>query len=257
MTQLITVASSATARMTSLEIAEFVGSRHPDVRRTIERLAKRGTIQLPPMAKVQNNQALSPNSKAEAYIFEGETGKRDSIVVVAQLSPEFTARLVDRWQELENAAAQPQPYQLPDFTNPAAAARAWAEQFDTAQRLQIENSAQAAHIEEILPKADGFDLIAADEQTGLTMTQAAKILNIKRETLIDFLQKAGWIYRQNGSWVGYQQHIKAGRLRYKEAEFTDEKTATKTYRPYCHLTNKGVAELGEIWAASFKTVKAV
>jgi hypothetical protein len=35
------------------------------------------------------------------YRFTGEQGKRDSIVVVAQLSPEFTARLVDRWQELE------------------------------------------------------------------------------------------------------------------------------------------------------------
>jgi phage regulator Rha-like protein len=31
-----------------------------------------------------------------------ELTKRDSYVVVAQLSPEFTARLVDRWQELEN-----------------------------------------------------------------------------------------------------------------------------------------------------------
>jgi hypothetical protein len=28
--------------------------------------------------------------------------KRDSYIVVAQLCPEFTARLVDRWQELEN-----------------------------------------------------------------------------------------------------------------------------------------------------------
>ena len=28
-------------------------------------------------------------------------GKRDSYVVVAQLSPEFTDRLVDRWQALE------------------------------------------------------------------------------------------------------------------------------------------------------------
>ena len=39
------------------------------------------------------------------YIFSGERGKRDSIVVVAQLSPEFTARLVDRWQQLEQQAA--------------------------------------------------------------------------------------------------------------------------------------------------------
>ena len=34
-------------------------------------------------------------------------GRRDSIVVVAQLCPEFTARLVDRWQELEGQVAKP------------------------------------------------------------------------------------------------------------------------------------------------------
>ncbi|MGK9617213.1 hypothetical protein O6474_25055, partial [Salmonella enterica subsp. enterica] len=33
--------------------------------------------------------------------------KRDSFVVVAQLCPEFTAALVDRWQALEEQAARP------------------------------------------------------------------------------------------------------------------------------------------------------
>ncbi|MDC8640324.1 hypothetical protein [Xanthomonas hortorum] len=31
--------------------------------------------------------------KVKLYSFAGDQGKRDSIVVVAQLSPEFTARL--------------------------------------------------------------------------------------------------------------------------------------------------------------------
>lgn len=34
-----------------------------------------------------------------------QLGKRDSLIVVAQLCPEFTARIVDRWQELEAQAA--------------------------------------------------------------------------------------------------------------------------------------------------------
>jgi len=33
--------------------------------------------------------------------------QRDCYVIVAQLSPEFTARLVDRWQELEHKSAEP------------------------------------------------------------------------------------------------------------------------------------------------------
>lgn len=94
------------ARMSSLEIAELVGSQHGNVRISIERLAKRGVIQLPAMQKVENKQSVSPNKFSDAYIFEGEQGKRDSIVVVAQLCPEFTARLVDRWMELEEQIKQ-------------------------------------------------------------------------------------------------------------------------------------------------------
>ena len=96
---------TSSLQMTSIEIATLVESNHGDVKRSIKRLADRQAIQLPPMAKVEDKQSLSPNNKTEAYIFTGEHGKRDSIVVVAQLSPEFTARLVDRWQELETAAA--------------------------------------------------------------------------------------------------------------------------------------------------------
>lgn len=95
--------------MTSLEIAALVESRHDHVKRSIERLAARGVIQLPPLEEVKNFQSLSPNSKTTAYRFTGEQGKRDSIVVVAQLSPEFTAKLVDRWQELEKQLAGQQP----------------------------------------------------------------------------------------------------------------------------------------------------
>lgn len=87
--------------MSSLEIAEMVGSRHDSVKRTIERLADSGIIQLPPTVKVENKQSNSPNRFVEVYNFEGDGGKRDSIIVVAQLYPEFTARLVDRWRELE------------------------------------------------------------------------------------------------------------------------------------------------------------
>lgn len=89
--------------MTSLEITDLVGSRHDKVKQSIERLAERGVIALPPMGE-----KVTAGRPATYYVFEGEQGKRDSIITVAQLSPEFTARLVDRWQELERSRqAQP------------------------------------------------------------------------------------------------------------------------------------------------------
>lgn len=126
----ITITGGPTLTMTSLEIAEVVNSRHDDVRRSIRRLAERGVIQLPPMAEVKNHLGQA----VQIY----RVGKRDSYVIVAQLSPEFTARLVDRWQELESAARFAS---LPDFTNPIAAARAWADQVEArmhAERTKAE-----------------------------------------------------------------------------------------------------------------------
>ena len=93
--------------MTSIEIAELVGSRPDNVKRTIERLSKSGVIPLPPMEVSESINNSGFKVKNSHYVFEGEQGKRDSIIVVAQLSPEFTARLVDRWRELEEQVRQP------------------------------------------------------------------------------------------------------------------------------------------------------
>ena len=87
--------------MSSQEIAELVGKRHDNVKRTIETLIERKTIQLPQIEEVKNHLGQT----VEQYLFSGEKGKRDSFVVVAQLSPEFTGALVDRWQKLEEQQA--------------------------------------------------------------------------------------------------------------------------------------------------------
>lgn len=95
--------------ITSFDISELVLSRHDDVKRSIERLAERGVIALPPMA-VMPKEANNRIYNVEIYVFTGEQGKLDSIIVVAQLCPEFTAALVKRWYELENQTKLPQSF---------------------------------------------------------------------------------------------------------------------------------------------------
>ena len=91
--------------MNSLEISELVQSRHDKVKQSIERLVERGVIAQPPMVDgIKSANGVTP----KLFLFSGEQGKRDSIIVVAQLCPEFTARLVDRWAELEALVAKPQ-----------------------------------------------------------------------------------------------------------------------------------------------------
>lgn len=123
------------AKMTSSEIAEMVGARHDNVRVAIERLVDRGIITLP-----ATQVKPTKGRPSIEYVFSGESGKRDSIVVVAQLSPEFTAQLVDRWQYLEAKAAAGHLH-MPNFADPVAAARAWADQYEArviAQRTKAE-----------------------------------------------------------------------------------------------------------------------
>lgn len=100
----------APVTMSSREIAELVESNHADVRRSIERLAatvdgkgnpKTPVITLPPLAEVSNS---GPGPKTISVY---HLCKRDSLIVVAQLCPEFTARIIDRWQELEAAVNNP------------------------------------------------------------------------------------------------------------------------------------------------------
>lgn len=102
--------NSSGATMTSRQIAELVGSRHDKVKQAIERLSKDNqnrlaVIQLPPMGVVKNHLGQT----VEEYVFSGEQGERDSYVVVAQLSPEFTAHLVDEWKRIKGNGI-PQTY---------------------------------------------------------------------------------------------------------------------------------------------------
>lgn len=90
--------------MSSREIAELVNSRHDKVKQSIERLVARGVIVQPPLGDEPETDAIGRVRSTQVY----RIGKRDSYVIVAQLSPEFTARLVDRWQELE-AQQAPRP----------------------------------------------------------------------------------------------------------------------------------------------------
>jgi phage regulator Rha-like protein len=115
-----------TATMSSREIAELVGSRHSDVMRTIDRLVEKNVISGCAPSAYTHEQNGQPYAQ---YLVT----KRDSFVVVAQLCPEFTARLVDRWQELESQLAQ--PITLPSY---AETLRLYADQIEQTQRVTVE-----------------------------------------------------------------------------------------------------------------------
>lgn len=98
---MVPVVSAGVVTMSSREMADLTEKRHDSVKRTIETLIEKGVISQPQIV----DGPKAANGVVEKHYL---IGKRDSYIVVAQLSPEFTARIVDRWQELEAVAAKPQ-----------------------------------------------------------------------------------------------------------------------------------------------------
>ncbi|HDS7133490.1 TPA: phage antirepressor KilAC domain-containing protein [Klebsiella aerogenes] len=208
-------------RMSSRDIADLVESRHDDVKRSIERLAERGVIQLPPMADVKNHL----NQSVTVYM----VGKRDSYVVVAQLSPEFTARLVDRWQELEAASNSVIPQSFSD------ALRLAADLEEEKQRLALELASAA-------PKVEFVDRYCTANGS-LSFRQVAKLLKAKEPELRLFLIEREIMYRLGGTLTPMAQHIDAGRFEVK----TGTSQASNHAFSQARFTAKGVRWIGGQW----------
>lgn len=183
----------AVLSISSEEIAELVGSRHDVVKKSIERLTERAVITSPPM--VEKPTAGRP---VQVYSFSGEKGKRDSIIVVAQLSPEFTARLVDRWQELEMASKP----QLPG-------------NYIEALEALVESEKQKAIM---APKAEVFDRIV--ERTNLlNATQVGQSVGMSAIKLNQVLTELD-VYNRNikRSKAFQQWFVDAGHGEMKQTE---------------------------------------
>lgn len=142
--------------ITTLDISELCQKRHDNVKRLIDSLVNQQVIACPQIEVVQK-EANSRNYNVEVYVFSGEQGKLDSITVVAQLCPEFTAALVKRWYELENQNA----VQLPQTF---------------AEALQLAAD-QARQLELAAPKVQYFDTVV-ERSTLLNATQVAQKLGM-------------------------------------------------------------------------------
>lgn len=83
-------------QMTCKQISELTGVRHDSVKRTIETLSSAGVIESPQIVVIKTR--TKPRTD---YIFTDDQGERDSVIVIAQVSPKATAMLVDEWRLLK------------------------------------------------------------------------------------------------------------------------------------------------------------
>jgi anti-repressor protein len=171
--------------MSSREIAELTGKEHKhiirDIRTIIEQL-KDG-----PNLDHEEFQSLTDN---RGYTSEYLLTKNQTLLLMTGYNIPLRQKLINRWQELENANKPT----LPDFTNPAEAARAWATEYE--QKLIAQEKLSIA-----APKVDVYDRIV--ERNGLyNATQIAQ----------KFGQSAIWLNKQLASMDVYNRSVKRGRV---------------------------------------------
>lgn len=152
-------AKGGTVFASSRDVAAFFGKRHDHVLRDIKAL-------------IENAPTTAPNFGASSYA--DSTGRtlpayemtRDGFTLLAmgftgKTALGFKVRYIEEFNRMEAALKQPQ---LPDFSNPAAAARAWADEFEgrklaeqAVQYLSVENERMS----------DELNLITVDEYRAL------------------------------------------------------------------------------------------
>lgn len=214
--------NSSVLTMSSREIADLVESRHDSVKRTIERLQDKGLIQLTPMVEVKNHLGQ--------VVTEYQLIKRDSYVVVAQLSPEFTARLVDRWQELENQQMPQIPQTLSEALRLAA---------DQAEQIERQNLL----LEQQRPKVE-FVQRYVEAGTTKSLRETAKILKVPERAMIDCLVGDGLLFRQSGNLLPYQKYHAKGLFDVKTGTTEHGHNYTQT-----RVTSKGIEYIASRYAS--------
>lgn len=205
--------------MSSREIAELTGSRHDNVKISMERMRSSGVISFTAMQEP----TLGGGKPTTVY----HVDKRDSYVVVAQLSPEFTAALVDRWQELEKQTQSQIPQSFAEALQLAA---------NQAKELEEKNQALAI----AAPKAEFADAIAGADK-GVKLGQFAKTVGLGPVTIFRVLRELKIFMSRGDSYnLPYQDYVERGYFTVKQGTY---ETNSQTRISHTAL----ITGKGEIW----------
>ena len=223
------VAPSNTVTMSSREIAQLCEKEHKNVKRDAQKML----LELGFDALSFERIYLDDSNRRQTEFF------LDRILTETLLtgySIQLRHRVVTRLNELENVSRHPVTTDLPDFSSPAAAARAWAEQYERTQEA-TQALALAA------PKAEFVDRYV-DAKGLLGFREVAKVLKANERDFRQMLIDSGVMYYLNGGLMPKQNHIEAGRFNVKTG--TSERNSHAFAQ--ARFTPKGVEWIASKWA---------
>ena len=225
---------SETLTMTSREIAELVEARHDNVKRTVERCAESGVITLPPLEEVSNT---GPGPRTvSVYTLD----KRSSMIVVAQMSPEFTARMYDRWQELEAQAKGPEELGI----NPELLKELIESATNTAlEQARVLNQVSIGMLREDIVLLDDFCRLQNSSPETITARSIELLKAYGKHHLVDLVQRHGTSpdYDQHQSWKAIEDSAQE----YADEVIKARKTLNK--KPLPILTPEQAQAVADNW----------
>ncbi len=152
------------------------------------------------------------------------------------ISPAFQLQVIRAYDAIV-AQRAPAPDALQD---PATLRRLLLEYAEDRIRLEQTVAEQA-------PKVEALERIA-DGRGAVCLTDAAKLLQVRRADLIQWMQEHSWIYRRCGSeWVAYQPRIQSGMLTMRITTIGQGLSFRNVGQVL--VTSKGLARLAELLAA--------
>ena len=148
-------------RMSSREMANLCDKQHDNTLRLIRSLIERGLLK----NTTPHNYIHEQNG--QQYI-EFLSDQRDSLVIVARLSPEFTAAVIDRWQALEANADSPViPQSFADALQLAA---------DQARQLELAKP-KVLHYDNVVERAGLLNATQVAQKVRLSAVAMNKVLD--------------------------------------------------------------------------------
>lgn len=213
--------------MSSREIADLTSKTHDNVLRDARLLVKQGVL--------KTEETLYRHEQNGQMYPEFLLGYRDTLVLVSGYNAKLRARIIDRWQELEERLGS--QHRVP--TNFAEALQLAADQVRENEVLQLVIQKQA-------PKVEALDRLA-NTHGSICITDAAKHIGVQPLQLFGWLSKNRWIYRRSSfaNWSAFQPRISAGVLEHKLVEIRNKDTQELKVVEQVMVTRRGLVLLAE------------
>lgn len=175
-----------------------------------------------------------------------------AIRVAQKLSTDFAIWVDDKIEELLTTGSASLQPQLPNFNNPAEAARAWADQYEKNQALALEVQQQQETIElqqkelrQSAPKVEYCDKVLSSKGY-LTINMIAACLGISDIKLNKLLCQWGIQYKESGVYYLYSKCRDKGYTVHRPHAYTDSLGNIKT-RQHMYWTEAGKKFIIELY----------